>query len=497
MGTSVRERHRPGTGLRYSNPGPDYQCCCAPRSPAAATIWKYNSSERAASIKRQDERPSQSSQPRPLIPIFLCRIGGPDLDDSNACQHSPHVLDGAEKTGRSGAQPSIQLLWLKCYTGQIFRISRLAAPQLSECFFIKTQHDTGSGDNAPIVAKSNPWYDSIHGMAGNRLPDHDGRSVLRSPILKCGLTWGVPPWGVGNSTSAHGKSGEAVSARSERRKGSGGGHVQEQSIGEGSERADKCGRSHAEDRATARLRRTAPAQARADRGCSDTLMHWLWNVDRRQHRMQWSSAGVRPHQRRVAGLRSPNRRWCEYRGQRDCAGRHNLRERQGHHPCRPCEAAKRRFSRGRHLSSLIVDRRELSIRGVVKASWKSNGRAIGRRQRPAGTGYAKLGPRPLFAASWALGIPWLVRVCSWAEALGRAFQTLPSLRRANSGCRIALLQHCGVREMRSRRPVRSGPVEPVLNVGGWAHRLCAIFDVLTTSWTVTFGKTGQRKWAEL
>jgi hypothetical protein len=40
------------------------------------------------------------------------------------------------------------------------------------------------------------------------------------------------------------------------------------------------------DGATARVRRTPPALARADCGCCDTLMHWLCNVDRRQHRIK-------------------------------------------------------------------------------------------------------------------------------------------------------------------------------------------------------------------
>jgi Polymer-forming cytoskeletal len=37
------------------------------------------------------------------------------------------------------------------------------------------------------------------------------------------------------------------------------------------------------------------------------------------------------------------------------------RERQGHHPCRPRQAAERWCGRGRHFSSVISDRRELSV----------------------------------------------------------------------------------------------------------------------------------------
>jgi hypothetical protein len=49
-------------------------------------------------------------------------------------------------------------------------------------------------------------------------------------------------------------------------------------------------------------------EAGADDESGNRLLHRLRHVDRRQHRMQWSSAGLRPNPRRVARLGSPDRR---------------------------------------------------------------------------------------------------------------------------------------------------------------------------------------------
>jgi hypothetical protein len=45
-------------------------------------------------------------------------------------------------------------------------------------------------------------------------------------------------------------------------------------------------------------------------------------------------------------FKSKGRRWRTDRGQRHCAGRHGLRARQGHDPCRPRQAAGRWCGRG-------------------------------------------------------------------------------------------------------------------------------------------------------
>ena len=57
-----------------------------------------------------------------------------------------------------------------------------------------------------------------------------------------------------------------------------------------------------------------------------------------------------PNQRRVARLRSPNRRWPEFEVSVFAQDVTTFGS-QGHDPCRPREPAKRRFSRGRYLSS--------------------------------------------------------------------------------------------------------------------------------------------------
>jgi hypothetical protein len=44
----------------------------------------------------------------------------------------------------------------------------------------------------------------------------------------------------------------------------------------------------------------SPTRARADGEIGNKLLHRLRHVDRRQYRMQWSSAGLRPDQRRSA-----------------------------------------------------------------------------------------------------------------------------------------------------------------------------------------------------
>src|SRR6266511_2252734 len=126
-------------------------------------------------------------------------------------------------------------------------------------------------------------------MASNRLLPRGGRSVLRSPILKCRPNLRVlPAGGVKGSASARARSREdsfglfAVNAGQ-----NGGGHVQEQSTGEGSEHGGKFGRSRGESRATATLSRS---RAGADDEIGDKLLHRLGHVDCRQYRMQWSSA---------------------------------------------------------------------------------------------------------------------------------------------------------------------------------------------------------------
>jgi hypothetical protein len=47
---------------------------------------------------------------------------------------------------------------------------------------------------------------------------------------------------------------------------------------------------------------------------------------------------------------------CKGPAQRHCAERDSLRPRQGHYPCRSRQAAERWCSRGRHFSSVVINR---------------------------------------------------------------------------------------------------------------------------------------------
>ena len=106
------------------------------------------------------------------------------------------------------------------------------------------------GSQIPDAAPCIEWLAIVCSIVG-------GRSALRGPILKCRpKPEGPPRGGVKGSASARARSREdsfglpAVNAGE-----NGGGHVQEQSTGEGSEHDGKFGRSRGKGRAIATLGR--------------------------------------------------------------------------------------------------------------------------------------------------------------------------------------------------------------------------------------------------